>query len=131
MNKQAEKVEISVEELKDSTPSADGQFVVLDTEARVDGYLHDTSIEVPQEDVPAVAVALLNTESGVVKPGAELPPAVQCLGAGVVHGSNPSSVRVHLQFDSGQVLPIEMSHDGALALGRGLIRHAGVGLGQA
>ena len=129
MNKRAEKVEVGVEELKDSAPSAEGAGVVLQTESTVDGHLHDTSIEVQQEDVPAVAVALLNTEAGVAAPGDPVPPAVKCLGAGVVHGAVGGGVRVHLQFDSGQVLPIEMSKDAAVALCRGLFEHTGAAAG--
>jgi hypothetical protein len=125
MNKRAEKVEVAVEELKDSAPSADNSGVVLETEAVVDGHLHDTRIEVAHEDAPAVAVALLNGEGGVAAPGAEPPPAIRCLGAGVVHGPGDGNVRIHLQFDSGQVLPIEMSHAAALALARGLQGHGG------
>jgi hypothetical protein len=125
MNKRAEKVEVAIEELKDSAPTGDGAGVVLETEAVVDGALHDTSIEVQQTDVPAVAVALLNTDSGISVPDQELPPAVRCLGAGVVHGDDPDNVRLHLQFDSGQVLPIEMSRDAALALCRGLFERTG------
>ena len=125
MNKRAEKVEVAVEELKDSAPSGDKSGVVLETEAVVDGDLHDTAIEVAHEDVPAVAVALLNTDGGVAPRGAELPPAIKCLGAGVVHARGDDIVRIHLQFDSGQVLPIEMSHAAALALARGLQGHGG------
>ena len=125
MNKRAEKVEVAVEELKDSAPTGDNSGVVLETEAVVNGNLHDTAIEVAQEDVPAVAVALLNADGGVAAPGAELPPAIKCLGAGVVHARGDDTVRIHLQFDSGQVLPIEMSRAAALALARGLQGHGG------
>ena len=125
MNKRTEKVEVAIEELKDSAPSGDGSGVVLETESVVDGNRHDTSIEVQQEDVPSVAVALLNTDAGIAASDGELPPAVKCLGAGVVHWDNPDSVRFHLQFDSGQVLPIEMSKEAALALCRGLFEHTG------
>lgn len=120
MNEGVERVEVVVEELQGSVVSADGHGVVLETEARVNGRLLETAIEVPQEDVPAIAVALLNTESGVAKLGAEMPPAVQCLAAGVVHTAQAGTIRLHLQFDSGQVLPIEMSNDAALALCRGI-----------
>ena len=121
MNKRAEKVEVAIEDLKDSNVAGDGAGVVLETEATVDGDRHDTSIEVHHEDVPAVAVALLNTESGIAVAGDELPPAIKCLGAGVIHWDDPDHVRFHLQFDSGQVLPIEMTKAAALALCRGLL----------
>ena len=76
INKRAEKVEVAIEELKDSAPSDNGAAVVLETEATVDGSLHDTSIEVPQDDVPAVAVALLNTDAGVAPAEDHAPPAI-------------------------------------------------------
>ena len=126
MNKRADKVEVTVEELKDSTVAADGAGVVLETKAVVDGARHDTSIEVHENDVPAVAVALLNTENGIAVPGDELPPAIKCLGAGVIHWDDPDHVRFHLQFESGQVLPIEMTKAAAHALCRGLLERAGL-----
>ncbi|MEO6747309.1 MAG: hypothetical protein ABIS28_12105 [Caldimonas sp.] len=125
MNKRADKVEVAVEELKNSNVAGNGA-VVLETEAVVNGEHHDTSIEVHQDDVPAVAVALLNTENGIAVPGAELPPAIKCLGAGVIHWDDPDHVRFHLQFDSGQVLPIEMTKAAAQALCRGLLERAGL-----
>ncbi len=129
MNKRAEKIDVAIEELKDAAPSDDGTSVVLETESTVDGHLHDTTIEVPQEDVPAVAVALLNSDAGVAPEGADVPAAVKCLGAGVVHWGSDSMVRLHLQFDSGQVLPIEMSKDAAFALCKGLFEHVGAAAG--
>ncbi len=125
----AEKVEVAIEELKESAPLDDGSGVVLETEATVDGERRDTSIEVQQEDVPAVAVALLNTDAGVAVAQGDPPAAIKCLGAGVVHGFGEGCVRFHLQFDSGQVLPIEMSRDAALALCRGLFQHTGAAAG--
>jgi hypothetical protein len=122
MSKQPNKIEVEVDELKDAVAS--GSAVKLETEARVDGRLHDTSIEVQQADVPAVATALLNAD-GPGSVGDPLPPAVKCLGAGVVEAMDLTHVRVHLQFESGQVLPIEMTHAAALALCRGILRRAG------
>ena len=126
MNKRADKVEVAIEELKDSNVAGDKAGVVLETKAVVDGSRRDTSIEVHENDVPAVAVALLNTENGIAVPGEELPPAIKCLGAGVIHWDDPDHVRFHLQFESGQVLPIEMSKAAAQALCRGLLESAGL-----
>ena len=125
---EADKVIVSVEEVKESNPGADGTSVIVETESRVDGELRETSIEVREADAPAVAVALLNTEAGAPKPTGDnaLPDAVQCLAAGVVHGADAGRVRLHLQFESGQVLPVEMSHAAAVALCRGLAQHTGV-----
>jgi len=125
MSKRTDRVQVEIEELKGSAVAGDGDGVVLETEAVVDGARHDTSIEVQQEDVPAVAVALLNTDSGIAVPQQELPPAIKCLGAGVVHWEDPLHVRFHLQFDSGQILPIEMTKEAAKALCRGLLERTG------
>lgn len=123
MNMRADKVEVEIEELREAGLSTDQSAVVLETTAVVNGRRSDASIEVAQEDVPAVAVALLNTDAAPAP--SDLPPAVRCLGAGVVHGADSEDVRFHLQFDSGQVLPIEISREAALALGRGLFHAAG------
>ena len=125
MSKRTDRVQVEIEELKGSAVAGDGDGVVLETEAVVDGARHDTSIEVQQEDVPAVAVALLNTDSGIALSQQELPPAIKCLGAGVVHWDDPLHVRFHLQFDSGQILPIEMTKEAAKALCRGLLERTG------
>ena len=125
---EADKVKVSVEEVKESNPGAGGTSVVVETESMVDGELRETSIEVREADAPAVAVALLNTEAGAARPTGpdDLPDAVQCLAAGVVHGAEAGRVRLHLQFESGQVLPVEMSHAAAVALCHGLGEHTGV-----
>lgn len=127
MNQQADKVEVTVEQVRDSAPgSASGEpSVVIETESSVDGQLRDTSIEVRDADAPAVAAALLNAEVDQPTAAADLPVAVQCLAAGVVYSASEGQVRLHLQFESGQVLPIEMSRDAARALSRALSEHVG------
>lgn len=129
MNQRGDKVEVTVEEVKDSTPgSASGEpSVVIETESNVDGALREASIEVRDADAPAVAAALLNAEVDrpIAAAAADLPIAVQCLAAGVMHSANAGQVRLHLQFESGQVLPIEISYDAARALSRALGEHVG------
>ncbi|HEY6133709.1 MAG TPA: hypothetical protein VIW70_07010 [Rubrivivax sp.] len=119
-----EKVEVSIEELKDSSPAAAGDGVVLHTDAVVNGKRRDTSIEVNDADTPALVVALLNGETPAGS-APDLPEAVRCLAIGVVHSASDGHVRLHLQFESGQVVPIEMSHAAAEALYRSLAEHAG------
>ena len=58
-------------------------------------------------------------------PTGRRPAPLRCLGAGVVHWDTPGDVRVHLQFDSGQVLPVLMSKEAALVLCRGLFVQTG------
>ena len=125
MNTADEKVQVTVEDVKNSAPG--DASVVIETESRVNGRLRETSIEVREVDAAAVAVALLNpdTDPDDSSPDVDLPAAVRCLGAGVVHVASDGQVRVHLQFESGQVLPIEMSRAAAMALCRGLSQHIG------
>jgi hypothetical protein len=129
MNQQtADKVEVTVEEVRDSNPSttAGDASVVIETASVVDGDRRETSIEVRETDAPAVAAALLNADATTPPAAADLPVAVQCMAAGVVHAASEGRVRLHLQFESGQVLPIEMPHDAAAALARTLAMHTGV-----
>ena len=132
MGIEVDKVKVAVEEVKESNPGPDGASVVVETESVVNGELRDTSIEVRETDAPAVAVALLNSEAVPAdSPAAsDLPAAVQCLAVGVVHAAGKGRVRLHLQFESGQVLPVEMSHAAAAALCRGLGEHIGSPAGQ-
>lgn len=127
MDKPDEKVEVAIEELKESTPAPSGDGVVLHTDAVVNGQLRDTSIEVSEVDAPAVAVALLNGQTPDDAAAADLPEAVRCLAVGVVHSASDGQVRLHLQLETGQVMPIEMSHAAAAALSRGLGEHIGAG----
>lgn len=123
MQQNTAKVEVTVEEVKDASPGTEpGQpSVVIETEARVDGELRDTSIEVRHADAPAIAAAILNAEPADVVSPQDLPVAVQCMAAGIVHVATEGQVRLHLQFESGQVLPIEMPRAAAAALARALI----------
>ena len=127
MVQKADKVEVTVEEVKDSTSGmvAGEPTVVVETESIVDGEVCDTTIEVREGDAPAMAAALLNADVAQPATAGDLPAAVQCLAVGVVHAAGSGQVRLHLQFDSGQVLPIEMSHDAAIALSRALSEHTG------
>ena len=129
MNEQARKIEVIVEDVGDSAPGsvAGEPSIVIETGSRVDGELRGTSIEVRESDAPAVAAALLNADVEQPIANSDLPVAVQCLAVGVVHTGREGQVRLHLQLDSGQVLPIEMSHDAARALSRALSEHVNTG----
>lgn len=66
---------------------------------------------------PAVAIALLDkTEQDPDAPA----PALDCLVAGAVPSENPGKVRVQLMFETGAILPVEMSAAAGAALSRGL-----------
>ena len=69
------------------------------------------------ELAPAVAIALL--EKSEQLPG-EPPAALDVLAVGVAPSANDGKVRVQLLFESGAVLPVEMSSDAGAALSHGL-----------
>ncbi|MDP9043966.1 MAG: hypothetical protein M3O01_04090 [Pseudomonadota bacterium] len=119
------KVEVAVEDVIEAVPGGTSHHpsVVLETEAMVNGELRDTSIEVRDTDAPAFAAALLNAELDSQPSDTDLPVAVRCLAAGIVHAASDGHVRMHLQFESGQVLPIEMPRAAAAALARALVEH--------
>lgn len=66
---------------------------------------------------PAVAVALLAKAD---RPEESDPPALKCIGAGVVEGEDDTVVRIQFMFDNGTVLPIEVPRDVGVSLSRGL-----------
>lgn len=122
------KVEVTVEHLMEaSAGSALGEpSVIIETESTVDGTRRDTAIEVRDADAPTVAAALLDAEVARPTAAQDLPGAVRCLAAGLVQASSAGQVRLHLQFESGQVLPIEISVEAAVALARALREHTGI-----
>lgn len=72
---------------------------------------------IAKELAPAVAIALLDkTEQ---PPGATAA-ALDCLAAGAVSSDTDGKVRVHLMFENGAVLPVEMSNVVGAALSKGL-----------
>lgn len=127
MNQQSDKVEVTVEEVKEAAASsrAGDAGVVIHTESTVNGRMCDTSIEVREDDAPAVAAALLNAEVARPTGADDLPQALHCLAVGLVEATGAGQVRLHVQLNSGQVLPIEMSNAAADALARALSERNG------
>lgn len=76
-----------------------------------------TNIAIATELAPAVAIALLDKSEQ--SPG-EAAPALDCLAAGAAPSDTAGKVRVELLFESGVVLPVEMSTDAGAALSKGL-----------
>lgn len=112
--------------------TADGSDLLLEAEGLLKGERRALAIAVKTELAPLVAVTLLAALSGTkaTGDGSEAAPSqasMLCLAAGIVKASDPSLLRMHLQFDSGLVLPVEMPRDSAVALLRGLIDELGVG----
>ncbi|CAN5904771.1 hypothetical protein BH11PSE8_BH11PSE8_18130 [soil metagenome] len=104
---------------------ADGSGLLLEAEGLLRGERRALAIAVKTELAPLVAVTLLSAlsaprDDGEHVPGHGSPSSMLCLAAGVVKASDASLLRMHLQFDSGLVLPVEMPRASAMALLRGL-----------
>ena len=69
------------------------------------------------ELAPAAAIALLDKTGATAD---SLAPALDALAAGVSPATDDSKVRVQLIFDSGEILPVEMSVQAGEALAAGL-----------
>lgn len=112
--------------------TADGSDLLLEAEGMLKGERRALAIAVKTELAPLVAVTLLSALSAAKAHGdsssgsSPSQPSMLCLAAGIVRASDPSLLRMHLQFDSGLVLPVEMPRDSAVALLRGLIDELGV-----
>ena len=75
------------------------------------------NVAIATELAPAVAIALLERSEPL--PG-DPPPALDVLAAGVTPSEVDGNVRVHLLFENGAVLPVEMSEAAGAALSDGL-----------
>lgn len=111
--------------------TADGSDLLLEAEGLLKGERRALAIAVKTELAPLVAVTLLAALSGANANGegtgsTPSQSSMLCLAAGIVKAADPSLLRMHLQFDSGLVLPVEMPRDSAVALLRGLIDELGV-----
>ena len=113
--------DVLIASVKKAATTVDGSGVVVHTEALVEGRKRDMAIAVMTELAPLVAVSLLaaspacagNPDAAGAPP---VPPALLCLAAGLVDSNHSQRIRLHLQFDSGLVLPIEMPREAAEAL---------------
>jgi len=76
-----------------------------------------TNRAIATELAPAVAIALLDKSEQASNAPA---PALECLVAGAAPSERVGKVRVQLMFETGAVLPVEMSVAAGAALAKGL-----------
>ena len=87
------------------------------TSARTRLKKAETNHAIATDLAPAVAIALLDkTDQAPDSPS----PALDCLAAGAVPSETAGKVRVQLMFETGAVLPVEMSAAAGAALSKGL-----------
>ena len=95
-----------------STPKSRGT-----ASARARAKKATTNHVIATDLAPAVAIALLDK---TVQAQGSLSPALDCLAAGAVPSETAGKVRVQLMFETGAVLPVEMSAAAGAALSKGL-----------
>lgn len=111
-----------VEEVE-STP--DGSAVVIKADAVVGGQRSEVEIAITRDLAAQLAVALLATTAKQRAERDKLEPALEVLAAAVVASGCADKVRMHLLFEKGVVLPLEVNVEAATALHTGLSEELG------
>ena len=115
---------IKVSQVKEVLADPVAAAVVLRTEAEVGGEVTELEIAITTDLAPSVAIALLATTAKARATRDGLEPALEVLAAAVVATGNAEKVRLHLLFDKGAILPIEMPARAGEALKTDLIQTA-------
>jgi len=112
---------MKVEQISEVVPAPDGAAIVVKADVAVAGDRR-TAVEfaIATELAAKVAIALLATTAKARAERDGLEPALDVLAAAVVASGCVEKVRMHLLFDKGTVLPLEVPVDAAHALHRGL-----------
>jgi len=116
---------IEISQAKAVVSDPDAAAIVVKPEALVDDVITELEIAITTDLAPSVAIALLATtaRNRAARDGME--PALEVLAAAVVATGNAEKVRLHLLFDKGGVLPVEMPTAAGHALTKGLVQAAG------
>jgi hypothetical protein len=108
--------ELVIAAVKDVVPPSDGGAVKMTVEATVDGERSEVEISIATELAPEVAIALLATTASARAQRDDLPPALEAMAIGVVPSADEDTVRMHMLFQKGSVLPVEVPKPAAEAL---------------
>lgn len=95
------------------TKAVDAQAVSLTVEAVIGGQRSEIEIAIATELAPQVALALLATVAQERSKRDELAPALEPIAIGIVPSASDAKVRLHLLFDRGTVLPVELERPAA------------------
>jgi len=115
--------ELQIHRITAVTPHADGQRILVQADAVVKDERTQLEIAVTTDLAPSMALALLATTALARARRDELEPALEALAAAVVRSSSEERVRIHLLFDKGIVLPLELDGAAAKALSDGLAEY--------
>jgi hypothetical protein len=117
--------DIEISQVKAVIPDPDAAVIVLKAEALMDDAMTELEIAITTDLAPSVAIALLAITARARAARDGMDPALEVLAAAVVATGNAEKVRLHLLFDKGGVLPVEMPTAAGHALTKGLVHAAG------
>jgi hypothetical protein len=116
---------LKIADVKEVQSTPDGSAVVIKAEAVVGGQRSEVEIAITRDLAAQVAVALLATTAKQRAERDKLEPALEVLAAAVVASGCADKVRMHLLFEKGVVLPLEVNVEAATALHTGLTEELG------
>jgi hypothetical protein len=113
--------DIEISKVKQVAALPDGSAVVVNAEVVLGDSRSEVEIAITTDLAANVAIALLATTAKARAARDGLLPALEVLAAAVVASGSAEKVRLHLLFDKGAVLPIEVPAPTAANLSRDLI----------
>ena len=113
--------DIEISKVKQVAASPDGSAVIVKAEVALGDSRSEVEIAITTDLAANVAIALLATTSQARAARDGLLPALEVLAAAVVASGSAEKVRLHLLFDKGSVLPIEVPSPAAANLSKDLI----------
>ena len=111
---------VKIEEISEVISAPDGAAIVVKADAVTGDQRTQVEIAIATDLAAKVAIALLATTAKARAERDGLEPALDVLAAAVVASGCAEKVRMHLLFEKGAVLPLEVPVDAAQALHRGL-----------
>ena len=113
--------DIEISKVKQVAASPDGSAVIVKAEVALGDSRSEVEIAITTDLAANVAIALLATTAQARAARDGLLPALEVLAAAVVASGSAEKVRLHLLFDKGSVLPIEVPSPAAANLSKDLI----------
>ena len=113
--------DIEITKVEQVAPAPDRAALVVKAEALLGDNSTEVEIAITTDLAPSVAIALLATTAKARAERDGLQPALEVLAAAVVASGNAEKVRLHLLFDKGAVLPLEVPALAAANLSKDLV----------
>jgi len=113
--------DIQISKINAVAPAPDGAAVLVKAEVVLGDKRTEVEIAITTDLAPSVAIALLATTARARAVRDGLQPALEVLAAAVVASGSAETVRLHLLFDKGAVLPVEVPTPAAVDLSKDLV----------